>query len=230
MSEETKPETATSTTTPPKTEDQITNLKGEFNRKITETNKLVEQMAATNQQLNQKLDQILNPKKTSKEEPLEQMMYTDPKRYTQTVKEQAKQEAMEAMGSANAVQTAVNQRIAALAADYPELADANSELTKASIEILAGASNLQKQDPTTYEYAVLKAAQKLEVKPKSQRPKTDEDFLPTTHSSPQSRTRRKSEESVINENRDAVKAFGINLDDPKTKDKYLKILKSKGLA
>lgn len=225
----TTPGTETTTTSLP--EDPIKQLKGEFNRKLGETNKLIEQMAQTNAQLSQQLQSIVNPKAApAKEEPLERLMYSDPKKYTAIVTEQAKQQALAEMRTESQSQGAVQAKIAALASEYPELSDQNSDLTKASVELLKAANAIQMKDPSTYEHAVLKAAQQLDVKPRSKRPKTEDDFVPASYASPQNRRTRKTEESVIKEGKESAAAFGINLDDPKTKERYIKLLKSKGMV
>ena len=213
-----------------KNTDPITQLKGEFNRKLGDTNKLIEQMAETNKALTAKLEALVNPKTPpKKEESLDALMYSDPKRYTQLIEERATSKAVEIVRAETQGQGMIQARIAELVAEYPELSDNNSDLTKQTVELLKGVNAMQKADPTTYEYAVLKAAQHLDVKPKSKRPKQEDDFIAPTYSSPKARQGRQTEDRVIKENKDFAKQVGVNLDDDKKKAVYLEKLREKGV-
>jgi hypothetical protein len=220
--------------TPPPPEDQYKNIKGEFNRKIDKTNELVNQLIQSQAQLQEALGRIAQPAAApaakGKEEKLEDIMYTDPARYTQIIEERATERALTKMRSETTTQSSVNQAIAQLVAEYPELADAENELTKASAEILKGVSDSERTNPRTYEYAVMKAAQKLEVQPKSKRKQSEDEFVAPSYSSPQARSKKRSTEQVVNQNKDFGRAVGVNLDDPKMKEQFLNLLKSKGQA
>jgi chromosome segregation ATPase len=211
-------------------QDPIKQLKGEFNRKHEKTNELLNQLVNTQAQLQEALSKLAKP--APKQEPIdddiESLMYSDPKAYSQRIKEEAKREALEEMRRESSSQSSVNQTIAVLAGEYPELSDNDSDLTKKTVEILKTASEAEKMNARTYEYAVMKAAQQLDVKPRSKRPAAEEDFVAPSYTSPQSRSKKRSTEQVVTQNKDMAKAFGLNLDDPKVKERYLNLLKQKG--
>jgi hypothetical protein len=212
-------------------QDPIKQLKGEFSRKHREQSELLNQILTTQAQLQEAWTKMAAPKQASthvEDANLDELLYSDPKKYAAIIKQQAKEEAVAAVRQENSTQSGVNQAIAQLAAEYPELSDNESALTKASVEILKGASEAEKMNPKTYEYAVLKAAQSLEVQPKSKRKQVEDDFVAPSYSSPQARSKKRTTEQVVSANKDVAKALGVNLDDPKTKERYLNLLKSKG--
>lgn len=218
-------------------DDPIKQLKGEFNRKIGKTNELISQLVSTQTKLQEALSQISQPKKTQVQESadsdvdMEDLMYKDPKKYANIIKETAKREAIAEMRQQFSSEEQVKGTIAQLAAEYPELSDSENELTKAAAEILKHVGEHERSNPRIYEYAVMKAAQKLDVKPRSKRPSAqDEDFASPVYSSPQQRSKKRSSESVVTQNKDVAKAFGVNLDDPKMKERYLNLLKQKGVV
>jgi hypothetical protein len=223
MSDETN-----TTPTPAAWEESVKQLKGELNRKTKETSELVNQLLNSQAQIQQAIAQMAKPSKKdeSKDEVnLTTLMYDDPKRYSQVIKEQAKQEALEEMRRETSSQTSVNQAIAQLAADYPELADQESELTKASVEILKSAGESERANPRTYEYAVLKAAGALDIKPRSKRTQSEDDFVAPSYSSPQGRTKKRNDDSVVSENKILAAQFGIDLDNPALKAQYIELTK-----
>jgi hypothetical protein len=215
-------------------QDPIKQLKGEFNRKLGKNEELLNQLLTTQAQLQEALTRMAAPKAAPAADDnvnLDELLYSDPKKYAAIIKEQAKEEAVAAVRQENSTQSGVNSVIAALAAEYPELSDQESPLTKASVEILKGASDADKKNPRTYEYAVLKAAQALEMQPKSKRKQAaEDDFVAPSYASPQARGKKRTNDQVVNANREIAGAMGVNLDDPKTKERYLNLLKSKGIA
>ncbi len=220
----------------PPEQDPFKNVKSEFNRKIDKTNELVNQLLSSQAQLQEALQRIAAPpaSSTSKNDDvkLEELMYSDPKKYTEIIQERATQSAVDRVRSETHSKDSVNQTIAQLASEYPELSDQENELTKAAAAILKGVSEADRTNPRTYEYAVMKAARELDVKPRSKRAATVEDdgFVAPSYSSPQARSKKRSSEQVVTENREVGRAFGVDLDDPKTKERYLNLLKSKGRA
>ena len=216
-------------------QDPIKQLKGEFSRKHREQSELLNQLLTTQAQLQETLAKIAQPKQqaaASDEVNLDEIMYSDPKKYASIIKEQAKQEAIAAVREETSSQDSVKNAIAGLYNEYPELADNNSDLTKATVEILKNASDAQKRDPRTYEHAVMKAAQQHAITPKSQRkqPDPEDDFVAPSYTSPQARSKKRSTDQVVNANKDVAKAMGVDLNDAKTKERYINLLKSKGLA
>lgn len=231
MSEENK-----GVVTPPVDEkdaqDPLKNIKAEFSRKQKETNDVLNQIIAQQQSTNAILEKLTKPapvKQSSVEDDdLSDLMYSDPKAYAKLIKDEAKREALAEMRSETHSKSAVDQTIMALAHEYPELSNAEDALTKRAAEILKNTADHEKTNPRTYEYAVMKAAGELDVKPRSKRATPEEEFVAPSYSSPQGRSRKRSEDQVINQNKDFLKAVGINPDDPKQKEQYKAILKQKG--
>src|SRR5437763_1391879 len=97
-----------STTTP---EDPLKNIKSEFNRKIDKTNDLVNQLLSSQAQLQEALQRIAAPPaqtpSKSDDAKLEDLMYSDPKRYTELIEERATQKAVERMRSESSTKDSV---------------------------------------------------------------------------------------------------------------------------
>lgn len=211
--------------------DAIKQIKSEFQRKHKETSDILSQIQQTQAALQATIEksiQSAQPKQVDTDD--SDLMYSDPKAWRQKIKNEAKQEALNEMRSETYSQASVNQAIAQLAAEYPELSDNESDLTKKTVEILKGVSDAEKTNPRTYEYAVMKAAQGMDVKPRSKRPVAEEDFVAPSYSSPQGRRSKRSSEQVVSQNKDIASSFGLNLDDPKMKERYLNLLKQKGIS
>lgn len=210
-------------------------IKGEMNRKFDKHSETLAQIQATQKALAEALERFA-PKQAPTQSPsgvdedLEKVMYTDPAKYTQIIEERAVQKALERVRAENQTQSSVQGTIANLANEYPELADQESELTKATVEILKGVSEAEKTNPRTYEYAVMKAATQLDVKPRAKRAKVEEDGLAApSYNSPSNRSQKRSADKIISQNKDFGKAVGVNLDDPKVAEKYKELLKRKGV-
>jgi hypothetical protein len=189
------------------------------------------QLLSTQAQLQEALARIAPAKQAAPAEDakLEDLMYSDPAKYTALIEERATQKALEKIQAQGAIQ----QAVAGLYNEYPELADNDNALTKATREVLKTVPDSEQMNPKMYEYAVMKAAGELGVQPRSKRkaPEPEDDgFVAPSYQSPQARAKKRSTEQVVSQNKDIAKAFGVDLNDPKQKEKYLNILKNKGIV
>jgi hypothetical protein len=109
MSEENNGIPPSDSVTPP-ADDPIKNVKSEFNRKLDKTNDLVNQLLSTQAQLQEALQRIAAPPAPSSSKnddaKLEDIMYSDPKRYTEIIEERAVQKAVERMRSESSTKIA----------------------------------------------------------------------------------------------------------------------------
>lgn len=206
-------------------EDPIKQLKGEFSRKTDKLADSLTKMQQSNEQLANMLNQLMQPKSAQaapKAEDLASIMYSDPNRYAQIIKEQTKNELREESARMSQSQNATQSTIAQLARDYPELNDTDSDLTRKSVEFLNKYSPEERNTPMAYRLAVKEAAEALEVKVKSKRPV--EDFGGSTNQYGSSRSRVKADK-LTPETEFMAEALGknsgIDFSDPKVKARML---------
>ena len=154
-------------------EDPIKQLKGEFGRKH---DSLAEQLKQISQQ-QASIAEMLRPKPAEKPaDDLSTIMYSDPARYAQIIEERAEARILEKINASSAAQQRTQSVIGELGAEYPELADINSPLTKAAVAALNNLPEHERNTTAAYRLAVKQAAEDLSVKPKSKRPAADEEF------------------------------------------------------
>lgn len=210
-------------------EDPIKQIKGEMNRKLEKTEAAIQKLTEQNAALLAAIQAAQQPAKPKTQEPekkLSDIMYEDPERYAAIIREDATREATKAVTEQMTRNQEVQATVAALAADYPELADSESELVKSTLKILEGLPANERNSTTSYKYAVREAAHRLDVKPRTKRD-SSEDFMAPGGSAP-SRRKSRSDAQVIESSKDMASVFGLNLEDPKAKAIYLDILKKKG--
>jgi hypothetical protein len=162
-------------------ERSIESVTAEFSRK---TAKLSEENSKMSQQLEKLLNYVESQRAAStsqttsnqeSEDKLEDLAYTNPKLYAQKVKDMAKREALSAVSQTFAEQQRTNTVLGQLAADYPELNDNNSELTKKAVEIYKSMSDSDRTSPISYKVAVRDAAAELGILTKNKRSKSSSD-------------------------------------------------------
>lgn len=154
---------------PAKTED-LGNIKAEFNRKLSN-------LEASNAQLQQQLASMLQatkPAATTTTAKLEDVWFDKPEQAAARIKAEAKDEMRAEIQAQNQAAAKTNATIGALMQDFPELNDANNELTRKAVEIYGSFSAEDKSSPVAYRAAVREAAMELGIKPASKR-KTETD-------------------------------------------------------
>lgn len=197
----------------------ITNLKGEFDRKIGNLEK-------TNQNILATLQSLVKPAPKPKADPsqdLDKLIYDDPKEYTRRVKEMAKNETMAELSAQNTKTNKVNNVIAGLYADFPELQDVNHDLTKKAVEIYEKFTEEEKQSPLSYKLAVKDAAEELGVQPKKKRAVVeDDDNFSLGGGSAGTRTTKTKSEKLDPRTIEFAKLMGLDTDDQKVMDSLKK--------
>jgi flagellar biosynthesis/type III secretory pathway chaperone len=197
--------------------DPIKNVKEEFSRKLSNTDSKIDQLAKQNEALIAQLAAISSTKAApqaaaAKTEDLSDLMYSDPQRYAQVIEERAEARIMgklNDMNTANQKQTSV---MAGIMSDYPELGDADHQLTKKAVEIFAALDESDKKSPISYKLAAQQAAMELGVKPKSKRTESDDYSIMSSSSSSSSRKKsKKSEISPVTQN--FAEIMGMDMSD-----------------
>lgn len=195
----------------------------EFSRK---TAKLAEENAL----LSQKLDQITNmiasrnqggsqsSGQEQQEENLEDLIYKDPKAYARAVENRAVKRADEMVQSRMNTQNETQGILSQLAAEYPELNDTSSALTKRAVEIYNQLPPNQRANPLAYKIAVRDAAADMGVLTKNKRTKPTEDFVMDSSGSSGSASNKgaKSGEGKMDDKSLAfAELLGVNIKDEK---------------
>lgn len=204
----------------PQGEDPIVQLKSEFTRKLSNTESQLGELKKANEVLLQELKKISQPApapRASKEDDLETIMYTDPRRYTEMVEERAEARVLSKINQANQVQQKQNNVISSLTSEYPELMNTDHELTKKAVEIYSQLPDEDKTSPMAYKLAVKEAAMELGVKPRSKRSDEESYSFGGSQGGP-----RKKKESVDAATVDFARMMGLNVDDPKVKERLAK--------
>ena len=193
----------------------------EMNRK---TSKLAEENAALNQKLEQLAAMLTKnqagsaPSGSEDDNNLEELIYKDPKAYAKAVRVQAERAANDAVNSRLQTQNETQTVLSQLAADYPELNDANSDLTKKAVEIYNALPANQRSNPLAYKIAVRDAAADMGVLVKSKRSKNNDDFVMSSGNSG-SKPSSSSKDSAAGKLDSTQLAFaelvGLNIKDEK---------------
>lgn len=161
---------------PPAADDKLYNKTKELERKLGDTNSAIAAMKAQNDELLKRLEALSKPAQapTSTQEDLSELIYKDPQRYAEIITERATKQAEARISGTLQSQARTQQTLSQLAAEFPELADQNHDLTKKAVEIYSAMSDEDKASPLSYRAAVKEAAMDLGIKPKSKRSVDDE--------------------------------------------------------
>ena len=147
-------------------QDLFKNLKSEFNRKQENTNQqlaaLADQLSNLNNMIraNVQPQQPARPVNTKAPDPL-----TEPEAYTEYMA--ARTDAI--VSSKLATEQRKQSELTNLAINYPELHDANSDLTKAAIKAFSSLPEEERISPMAYRLAVQSAAADLGILPSNKR-------------------------------------------------------------
>jgi hypothetical protein len=198
--------------------DPIRQLKGEMNRKLEKFDGKFDELTKSNQQLMALLDKATRPaapQKPAADDDMDKIMYSDPKRFAAIIQEQAETRIMERISNANAAQNVTQTVISELAAEYPELADKNAELTKKAVTILQSLPQHEQSTTAAYRFAVKQAAEDLSVKPRSKRD-PDEFMGPSHNPYGAPRRREQSPAKIIERITPLAEAMGVDMSNPET--------------
>lgn len=215
-------------------QDAIKNIKSEFNRKIENISKMMED---NNKQFTSVIEQLMAqnkpaPQPDNSEDDLEDLMYSNPAEFKRRIAEQVKGEISQTLTqqqeAERAQAQAVNQVLSTMQQRFPEYGDQNSELSQTAIKIYDSLPDNVKADPASaYRIAMSDAAIELGVLPVDKRRKVqgDEDFsLDGGGDRRMSSKRRKSGEkgSIAEGTKIFSQLLGQDPDDPKTKERLEK--------
>lgn len=173
---------------------QITNLKGELNRKVGN------------------LESRFNPPQPEpKDEPLEDLIYTNPKKVIETIRKQATDAAVGVVADSQRKATEIGNMVY----DYPELQDRNSDFFKAAVKVFEGMSSEEQANPMAMKLAVKEAAIDAGLKPRSKRDTSDDDFYMEGGNGAPRSNRRNREPELQDTTLILAEKMGLNTSDPK---------------
>ncbi len=205
-------------------DDPIKNLKAEFDRK---TSNIENQLKETTNYLKQVVEQTKKPTPKPQEETrsFRDKFYDNEDAAAEELVERAVSKATEVIKRGSAAEAKRNEVANAIYQDYPEAADQGSDLFKKASEKYSAMSEEDKASPIAMKLAFREAAEDLEVKPKSKRPKLDDGFSVSGSRS----TRPSKEATELPEGTLQLAALmGLNVNDAKVKESLLN--RSKAMA
>lgn len=200
--------------------DSLTNLKGEFNRKISNIEQKYSNLESTNAQLLATL-QAMSAPKAAPASKIEDVWFDKPAQAAESIVAQAEERIMKKIDSRSDQLHKQNATLSQLVSDFPELSDGNHDLTKKAVEIYSGMSAEDKTSPLAYKAAVREAALELSIMPKSKRKDLDDDFSISGGGSSSARNDRasRSNSSIDKATEEFARLVGVDIDDPKVKDR-----------
>lgn len=145
-------------------QDRLKNLQAEFSRK---TSNLDSKLEAINQQLQQL--SLLGQVNTKQQETQTAAGRPDPILEPEAYEKYMEQKLESKLNSRLEVQQRQQAEIGSLVAQFPELQDPNSDLTKSALQIYNSMSPSDKSNPIAYRTAIQQAALDLGVLPKAKR-------------------------------------------------------------
>lgn len=203
-----------------KTADELKNIKSEFARKQDNTNKELENIKNMLAGIAQQTQQAKAPaQKQEKPDPL-----LDPEAYEQYITEKVSSRMDQSINQNNQRQA----QLAALVQNYPELQDANADLTKKAVEVYNRLSPEEKMSPNAYKFAVQDAAAELGVVAVSKRKQSessDDDFTGNSDSYQGNRSKPSSKQNKSDKIDEATLALAELMGRPIKDPKYLESLK-----
>jgi hypothetical protein len=171
---------------------QITNLKGELNRKVGN------------------IEQRFAPAPIEKEEPLEDLIYSNPKKVIEALRKEATQAAQGIVNESAQKAQAVNN----LVYDYPELQNKDSDLFKAALKVYESMSAEDQNNPMAMKLAVKEAAVDVGIKPRHKRD-TQDDFQMSGGGQGTSNNRRRQDPDVTDTTIILAQKMGLDTSNPK---------------
>jgi len=211
----------------------IESVTAEFARK---TSRLSEENALLSQKLDQLTQMIAQGRGGSQnsgteEANLEELIYKDPKAYAKAVEQNATRRAEEMVNSRMQYQNEAQSVLAQLSSEYPELADANSELTKKAVEIYKSLPVNQQANPLAYKIAVRDAAADMGVLVKSKRQsassKSHDEFQASSSPGDRQSSRGAQSKEVDQKTLAFAELIGVNIKDKKVMERIQERAKRK---
>ncbi len=206
-------------TPPEKTADQLAmeavaqrtvNLEVQNKQLAEQLNQLI-----LNQQAQARNSQSQSATGAISDDELEDLAYKNPKAYAREIQSRATKSATAMVDSRLAHQNDVNVVLSQLTAEYPELGDSTSELTKKAVEMYQKMPSNQQTNPLAYKIAVRDAAADLGILTKTKRPKNESDGFAVSGNSSGAQRESKKSDKVDNRSLAFAELLGMNIKDEK---------------
>jgi hypothetical protein len=189
--------------------ERFQNFQKEMDRKLSNTNKQIEALL---QSQNQLLQQFA-PKKqeeSSEVDSVGQLLYSDPDKALKLHAKKVKEETIKEVTQTMEQQAKTQQVIQGLVSEYPDLQDLSTPLAKKTLEIYESLPDSDKNSSMSYKLAVKEAAESLDILPKSKRKQDNDDF---SLSSGGYNRGEKGAPRLDPRSIEFAKAMGVNIED-----------------
>lgn len=195
---------------PAKSDETVTNLKSEMNRKF-------ENLEATNKALLAKLTELGKPVATPAKKEVKKDFWDAPEEAVEQKVKAGVDAVLEKLRRDNEEASKKNQVIGALYGEFPELADNNHPLTQKAVEIFNALPEMERQSPLAYRLAVKEAAMELKVPNKKSRAEdyVDSFSLSGGGSGSGGGGKTKREPDLDPRTVEAARLLGLDMDDEK---------------
>lgn len=218
--------------TPESGAESITQIKGEFNRKIGNLEQQVSQMTESNKAL---VAQIQSMSRTpasaaaqaqggdDEDAQIEKEWFDNPAKAASLLSKKVSKQVREEVTSGINEQAGRTNTINELIGEFPELRKADHSLTKRAVEIYNSLSDRDKSSPLAYRHAVSQAALEQGVKPNSKRePENDPDDFTLDGagaSNVRQSSRRRGKGDIDPLTAEFARMVGVDMDDEKVKER-----------
>lgn len=211
--------------------DPLDALKSEFSKQNSGVLNEIQALKQSLLGLNEAIKQKSTPAPSQNNNQDEPDPIIDPKGYREYIKRELSQEVESKLDQRLTIQNQRQAQLAALVQDYPELQNNNSDLTKKAIELFSSLSDVEKNSPTAYKFAVQSAAAELGVLTMSKRKTLEDNDNFTINNSNSSSNRSGSGQSNKGVDKDAkipdetlqfAQLLGLDTNNPE----YIKRLKT----
>ena len=189
--------------------DELKNIKSEMNRKFEAMNA---ELKKSNEALIAKLSELTKPKPApqaqQQEEDISDLMYKDPQRFAQRIKQEAKEDIQKELSAREQETVKRTTTINQLYKEFPELALEDSDLTKLALSKYNENVKDTGATPAAYRAAVAEAALELGMKPKSKR--AEDDSFQVSGSGGGNRSARKKDGELDSATVAAAQLMGVD--------------------
>lgn len=214
-----------------KSPESITNVKGEFNRKIGNLEQQVSSLVESNKALLGQIASMAKPAASAaaaasasdEDTEIEKQWFDNPGKAANLLTQKVTRQVSQQVATAAEANNRKTTTIAELVEEFPELRKTDHPLTKRAVEIYNGLSEGDKSSPIAYKAAVNQAALEHKVQPLSKRDESDEadDFTLSGNGSSGVRQegRRSRKDDIDPATAEFARMVGVNVDDPKVKER-----------
>ena len=205
-------------------QDPTRNLKAEMDRKFGNINDQLSKIAESLTSA----QQARQPEPTPPADDLEQLAYSDPRRYAEVIKQQTLQEVRADQQRLQQQQEAQNQVISRIYSDFPEVNTPGHKLYDKVQEMVKALPEEQRANPASWESLVYRAALETGVKPRALRKNDDseaDDFVMSGSRGSSSIKQPRKKEDVDPRTLEFARLMGMPVDKPEYMDRLKKYSK-----